>query len=190
ADFVGGAFVDPITPASVAGLTNVTIASQTLQANGTARIVITGQTPSPILYLGILNVTITRPQLSAWVDTSWVSKNEWSKVAYYAVARGYAPDGAGSCVTATNACGSPPTPPGPTSCLSICNTVTGEAHNDVRALITMTGPPLPGTTPPQTRGPYTVSNYLEDGNQSVSDYIFEAKPLTPTFNDQPFALAP
>ncbi len=189
ANNVGSAFVDPITAASVAAnppLNNVTIVSQALEASGRARIVITGQTSAPIAFFGMQSVTITRPQLSAWVGSSWITQNQWPRVAYYAVAPGWAPGGAGSCTTATNACGSPPTPPGPNSCLSICNTSTGTANNDVRALVVMTGPVLAG----QTRGPYTVGSYLEGGNLSVFDRIYESKPIATTFNDQPFALAP
>lgn len=189
ADNVGGAFVDPITPASVSAnqpLDNVTIASQDLEPSGRARIVITGQTSAPILFLGVLQVTVIRPQLSAWVNSSWITQNEWPKVTYYAVAPGLAPDGIGSCAPATNACGSPPTSPGPNACLSICNTASGAASNDVDGLVVMTGPTLLG----QTRGPYTVANYLEGNNLSTSDFVFERKPITSIFNDQPLELAP
>lgn len=190
---VGGAFVDPITTASVSTdppLNNLTIVSQTLDATGQAHIVITGQT-SQLLFLATQYVFINRPQLSSWVNSSWITQNDWPRVSYYAVAAGMAPDGIGSCNEATNACGSPPTPPGTNACLSICNAESGTANNGAEALVVMTGPALRPPFMNQTRGSsYNVSDYLEDGNVSTSDNLFENKIGAPTFNDQTFALVP
>jgi hypothetical protein len=50
----------------------------------------------------------------------------------------------------------------------------------------MTGPALSGHSHPSS----TVLDYLEGGNLSTFDRVYENQRLSATFNDQPYALAP
>jgi hypothetical protein len=191
ADNVGMAFVDPVPTGTVVAspaLSNLQITQRILDSNGTAEIVVSGQLP--IIFLGIPTVTITRPQPSSWLTTSWVTKNNWQAVSYYAVAPGYAPNGLllPSCTPNANPC-NPAGVLAATDCLSVCDArlPANLQQNNVRSMLVMTGPALSlALSHPSS----VLSRYLEGGNQSVPDGTYETGLLTNIFNDQVSVLAP
>lgn len=196
ADNVGMAFVNPVPLSDVTATTlNNVAVSQYVDTNGRGVITVTGNTTTPIIFVGSITVQIVRPpQYSTWVTTaaaSWITNNNWENVIYYAAAPGLTPDGSGSCTLAVSPCSTTPPAPAANGCLSICNRTTGVASNNVNALIVMTGGALSGQTHPSS----TLPDYLDAdgnayGNPSVTDLIYESKLVTATFNDQPFALTP
>lgn len=109
------------------------------------------------------------PSTTSPVIPTWLLDNNWHQVSYYAVSPGYAPGGGNIC----NPC------------------LTLNSSNNKRAAIVMTGGALAGQTHPQS----TIAHYLEGENAvpippTPTDYIYENKAHTNTFNDQVIVVAP
>ncbi len=147
---------------------------------------------TPILVLAqTVHIRIPLPSFNPPVLPAWILDNDWHHVIYYAGAPGYTADGTGSCTLAVNPCSATPPAPVFDGCLALCNRVSGVVSNNVHALIIMTGGALSGQTHPSSN----LSDYLDAdgnayGNPSVADLVYENKPVTATFNDQPFILTP
>jgi hypothetical protein len=102
----------------------------------------------------------------------WFARNEWYRLAYYAVVQGHtaaALPSAPTCITNSN-------------CLSVANVTPGNAQ---RAILILTGRSINGTARPSS----TLANYLEFGNatgayerRTVSASV--ATPLAQRFNDR------
>jgi hypothetical protein len=190
ANNVGMAFVDPVPTSAVTinpPLTAMSI-TQSMDAAGRATIQVTGQLSAPIAFLGTFTTKIARPQRSAWLDTSWLTTNNWQNVSYYAIAPGFAPSGANSCAPSTSPCNPVGVLPA-TACLSLCDSrlANNLKANNIRALLVTTGPALSALLAHPSAN---LSRYLEAGNQSVPDGTYEGGLITNTFNDQASVLAP
>ena len=104
--------------------------------------------------------------------TGWFARNEWYRLAYYAVARGHTADPLPStpaCTTSVN-------------CVSVANVAPANAQ---RAILILAGGSINGSTRPSA----TLSNYLEFGNatgafvrQTVRASV--ATPVAQRFNDR------
>lgn len=108
------------------------------------------------------------PDLSAYLPP-WFTQNKWEDITFYTLSI--------DCSRANSG----------------CDTNTGKlsvgTNSNVNALVISTGATLPG----QIRPTATPSDYLEGENANVgTDLIFEAvgTPLTNTYNDQMFIVAP
>ncbi|MBI4809525.1 MAG: hypothetical protein HY799_11340 [Nitrosomonadales bacterium] len=122
---------------------------------------------------GSCSNTPASPVIPKWLFDESTYGNNWHKVAYYSMSSGYAPNGANSC-----------TPLGIPSCL----TVNGNSSvNNNHAVVIMTSGELAGLG--QTHPQSTVTHYLEDENAS-SNFIFENKARSSSFNDQVIVVAP
>lgn len=172
----------PVSPMNIATNAGGTLNAQNLvlglDSSGAGTIQFSGRTPASTT---TASVVIPKPVPSAWLGTSWITGNDWHEVTYYAISPGYAPGGPGSCVLPANPCGSPPPAPVANQCLSICNATAGTAVSNAKAVVTMTGPETTG----QDRSSPALANYLEAGNLSTPDFVFERRVREPGFNDQP-----
>jgi hypothetical protein len=120
------------------------------------------------LAAGIVTVQVRAPVASPWLASSWLVTNRWYSNAYYAVAPAYAVTGAGSCGT----------------CLTVANTA---AASGKQAVVVMTGRALPGQSVTRlTDVAPPLNQFLESGNQTPVDRIFESNAVSTAFND--FAL--
>ena len=100
----------------------------------------------------------------------WFARNEWYRVAYYAVAQGH---------TVTT---SPPSCTTGTNCLTVANVSPAGAQ---RALLILTGASVNGSARPST----TLANYLESGNETGAYTRMTVRtgtvvPLAQRFNDR------
>jgi hypothetical protein len=133
------------------------------------------------LALGLPTTIRIRVPAPATDWATWLTDNNWQQNAYYALSQGYS-------IAGNGACGAGPLP--------ACVTVTNWAgtQNDKQAVVVMTGRALPLTTPaqPTTRvgAGATVANFLEGGNQSATDGVFEHNLRTAQFNDDPVVVRP
>ncbi len=95
----------------------------------------------------------------------WLVGNNWHHVIYYAIGNGGA-----ACVVGSD-----------------CITVNGwpGVTNDKQAILIMTGQSL-GPAHPSA----TLADYVEGDNASISDRVFEVLPITSTFNDNVYVVAP
>lgn len=122
---------------------------------------------------GTLHVRVQAPPTSAWIATSWLTKNDWYQDTYYAVAPAFAINGGKDC-----------TAPG-AQCISVFNALS---PNDKQAVVVMTGRSLPG----QVAHPAgSLTDYLEGGNANTPlDLSFERNLLSSSFNDQATIVRP
>jgi hypothetical protein len=104
----------------------------------------------------------------------WFLRNRWHEVAYYAIAPGFAPSGAKSCVDGT-------------TCLTVANHRTAAGVVDAgkqRAIIVLTGRALAG----QARPTSNPIDYLEGANADGNVYAFETRSVAlvgnRSFNDR------
>lgn len=127
-----------------------------------------------------VRIRITHPvdALLADTRTAWWLNNNWDRYTYYAVSRASTANPFGSvCSTAGDAG---------------CMTVTGMTSptNDKRIVLALMGRKLSTQIWPSTN----ESNYLEGGNASTGDRVFDAGAVTSTFNDRiaacPFQFTP
>ena len=100
---------------------------------------------------------------------SWFARNNWHYLTYYTVAA--------ACIEATPNCAG-------AGFLTVVNTPA--PNYDKRALIIIAGRALAG----QTRPSINVSDYLEAGNATVPDDIYERNAMSATFNDKVTIVAP
>jgi hypothetical protein len=132
---------------------------------------------SGILVAGFLDIRVTAPATSSWVN-GWLGDNNWHQNAYYAFSPGYAIDGNDSCG-------------GPTTCFTIANTAA--PNNQKEALVVMTGRALPQASPVQDARPITApapaAQFLEGANAAMT-LVFEHGARTASFNDTPVAVRP
>lgn len=110
------------------------------------------------------------PVIPKWLFSNATYGNNWHQLAYYAVSPGHTQSG-GTC---TPLPGAPP-----------CLTVTGSGNNK-RAAVIMTGSNLAGHAHPSGN----PSDYLEGENLTPSDFVYENKARSGTFNDQVIVVAP
>jgi hypothetical protein len=106
---------------------------------------------------------------SSWGDISTCTltdnwfRNNWREQVFYAIADAYKPGG---------------TPPACGTCLTVGTTT------NVRIAVMLGRQAL--SAPPLNQnhaGKAVIGNYLEDGNATPYDGIFEAKAMTTSFND-------
>lgn len=93
--------------------------------------------------------------------SGWFLRNRWHEVAYYAIAPGFAPSGAKSCVDGT-------------TCLTVANHRTAAGVVDAgkqRAIVVLTGRALAG----QTRPTSNPIDYLEGANADGNVFGFETR---------------
>ncbi len=139
-----------------------------LNSNGTFTVSVTATPPAPVLPLvGVQywiyvpgNATADHPLLdtrTAGASTSWFARNEWHKLAYYAIAPGYAASGAAprSCATGS-------------SCLSVANVTPAGGQ---RSILILAGRSINGSARPST----TLGDYLDFGNATGS---YEKQPVS------------
>jgi len=110
--------------------------------------------------------------------TQWFVNNNWDRFTYYAVSRAATVNPAGSvCATAGDA---------------DCMTVNGmpAPANDKRLVLALVGRNLAAQSRPST----LVADYLEAGNASAADRVFDATTVSGLFNDRiaacPFQVTP
>ena len=154
--------------------------SATLSAvDGSASI--TFQVNLPLLSIAD-NVVIRIPNptdaLLADARTQWFVNNNWDRFTYFAVSRAATVNPAGSvCATAGDA---------------DCMTVNGlpAPANDKRLVLALVGRSLAAQSRPST----LVADYLEAGNASAADRVFDATTVSGLFNDRiaacPFQVTP
>ena len=107
--------------------------------------------------------------------TGWFVRNRWHQVTYYAVSPGYSPDGWGWCAT----------PPDTPSCIRVTNAPSVDGN---RAALAFAGRSLSGTARPNDQ----IGDFLEGTNAAGvgTDYIFETRTQTRTFNDRVSVIDP
>ncbi len=109
----------------------------------------------------------------------WFIANEWYRVTYYAVSRGYLPGGGSACSPL----------PGTPSCLQVNNMPSYYASpsNDKRAVLVLAGRATNGSARPAS----VIANYLEGTNASPSGSIFEHRSGAPSStNDRVVVISP
>ncbi|MGB8434643.1 MAG: hypothetical protein WCE38_10320 [Burkholderiales bacterium] len=168
----------PFTSPAWTGVAGSTLTS----GNATARFTATLPSPSPLpSAVTTVDVTLTLG-LANWADrnaitpdpaTEWFVKNQWYAQVYYAVSTDAAFGGSGGCAVGT-------------SCLSVTNALTLTTTNNNQVIMALAGRALNGTPRPSA----TLNEYLEGGNQSQFDLMFETGPRTFTRNDKIAILAP
>lgn len=176
---VGTAFVDPPS----AGLPDVSVSGVALAPTVTWTLNPAAQTLdftwSAILGT-VVTVTVRAPRTSAWTTGSWLATNNWHQNALYAVSPGYAISGNGACGGA-----------GP-SCITVSNTVG--TTNNKHAVVLMTGRALslasPAQNPRPVIAPAAATQFLEAGNATLADLVFEQNARTASFNDYAVAVRP
>jgi hypothetical protein len=173
-DDVGTRFVDPPTPANVTVLLGLSLGgSANWTLNKAARRLEFSY--GGFVSAGIIQIQVTAPQASTWMGSSWLITNNWHQSAYYAVAPGYAIDGA-------HACGG--------TCINIANSPA--PTNDKQAVVVMSGRQLASTgqaaRPIAT--PVALAEFFEGLNADGTLTQFEANARTLTFNDTPVAVRP
>jgi hypothetical protein len=98
----------------------------------------------------------------------------------YAVSSGYVLEGTGTCGGV-----------GP-QCVTINN--SGGTTNDKHAAVIMSGRALPLASPPQNprpiAPPVAAEQFLEGGNTTLTDLVFERNARTASFNDYAVAVRP
>lgn len=121
---------------------------------------------------------------------TWFTANRWQRLVYVAIASGFAPNGAGTCTVNSLPLGTVT----PSNCLGLRDTTDAgnvKERGDVQALVIAAGMPLNAKTPPDDRTQSGIGSYLDNGNASVGDHIFEKQTIgTSTFNDQIRVVAP
>ena len=131
------------------------------------------------LFFGCQQATISVPtallQDHALLDPNnatygWFVRNGWHELAYYAVAQGYAPSGATSCVTGTDATGTGASCTGGT-CLAVANVASPYPVCAQRSILVLAGQGINGDARPSS----VLSDYLEFGNNTAS---FESHSVT------------
>ncbi|MBI5660433.1 MAG: hypothetical protein HZC43_13030 [Nitrosomonadales bacterium] len=157
--------------ASVAGMGAAI--GYTMNTNGSVTVAFTGR-----LFSGVERIELRDVVVDPSVDPvdpayAWFTRNQWNQVMYYAVSPGYAPGGGNACTP----------PPGIPSCLTVNG---GDGGNDKRVVIVMAGGALSGQSHPSSG----IAGYLEDGNVTPADFIYENKARTGSFNDQVIVVAP
>lgn len=135
---------------------------------------------------GVVTVRVRAPSTtSAWITApSWLVTNRWYQFAYYAVAPAFAINGAA--VAGVQSCG---------TCITVANTA---APANKEAIVVMAGRALPLAAQTQTQRwapplpppPPLESQFLEGGNQTTGDRIFEQSPKTAMVNDLPIVVRP
>jgi hypothetical protein len=153
-----------------------------LDSSGTGTLAFSGRTP---VSATTATVVIPKPIPSAWLTSSWITRNDWHRLAYYAISPGFAPGGSAICTVPADPC-NPAATPAADQCLSICNSTTGVEILNVEVLVTMTGPEVAG----QDRTSPALANYLEAGNQTTLDRVFERRVRDDGFNDQAVEIVP
>jgi hypothetical protein len=179
-DNVATRFVDPPTAANVQliGLSLGGTATWTLnKAQG--RLDFSWQS---ILAVGFAHITVSAPVTSSWVNTSWVTANDWHQNAYYALSPGFAFDRA-----LPKTCGGVAP-----ACLTISNTTA--PTNNKEAVVMMTGRALSSTLPTQATRPIAalpvnINQFLEGANTGGGP-VFSSNAKTATSNDYPVAVRP
>ena len=142
---------------------------------------ITFQINLPLLSIAD-NVVVRIPNptdaLLADARTQWFVNNNWDRFTYYAVSRAATVNPAGSvCAVAGDA---------------DCMTVNGmpAPANDKRLVLALVGRNLAAQSRPST----LVADYLEAGNASAADRVFDAATVSSLFNDRvaacPFQVTP
>ena len=135
---------------------------------------------APAFTFGIATVNVNVPPTSAWTTSSWLATNNWSQVSYYALSSGFAITGSNSCS------GVPPL------CITVSNSAAPSDNKE--AVVVTTGRALPFTLPAQNARPVTppaaLADFLEAGNQTPADLVFERNMRTSAFNDQPAVVRP
>jgi hypothetical protein len=188
ANNVGNAFAGPVLASDInyVGLTGDSSQfDRSLNAAAQGRIRAVGVTPLVVLPTTV-SISVPLPILNLSLLPAWIKINFWHNVAYYAEAPGYAPGGANTCTPPANPCNPVVVQPS-TACLSICDSrqTASLRANNIRALVTLTGPAITGTHPSAT-----LADYLEGGNASTLDLTFERRPRGAAFNDQPIEISP
>jgi hypothetical protein len=142
---------------------------------------ITFQVNLPLLSIAD-NVVVRIPNptdaLLADTRTQWFVNNNWDRFTYYAVSRAATVNPAGSvCATA-----------GDVDCMTV-NGMPAPA-NDKRLVLALAGRNLAAQSRPST----LVADYLEAGNASAADRVFDATTVSSLFNDRiaacPFQVTP
>jgi hypothetical protein len=133
------------------------------------------------LLAGNVHVQVSAPATSSWVNTSWLTANNWHQNAYYALSSGYAIDHFGP-----KSCGPPPGE----ACVTISNTAAPTDNKE--AAIVMTGRAL-GSAGQATRPlvpPAPVLAQFLEGVNLGGGIVFQSNAKTATFNDYPVAVRP
>jgi hypothetical protein len=182
-DNVATRFVDPPTAANVQliGLSVAGSATWTLNKAQNRLDFSYGS----FLAAGLAHIQVSAPATSSWVDTSWVTANNWHQNAYYAVSPGFAFDRVG-----VKSCGGLAP-----ACVTISNTTA--PNTDKEAVVVMTGRALGLAVPSQTTRPIAAlpvlpTQLLEGANAAAAApaYVFAGGAKTATFNDYPVAVRP
>jgi len=131
---------------------------------------------------GVVHIQVSAPATSSWVNTSWVTANDWHQNAYYALSPGFAFDRA-----LPKTCGGVAP-----ACLTISNTTA--PTNNKEAVVMMTGRALSSTLPTQATRPIAplpvnINQFLEGANTGGGP-VFSSNAKTATFNDYPVAVRP
>jgi hypothetical protein len=107
----------------------------------------------------------------------WFIANEWYRQTFYAVSTGFLPGGSGSC-----------NPSGTPSCLTVSNLPPSYAvANDKRAILLLSGRTLNASTRPSSN----PADYLEGGNTTLTDALFEHRAgVSTSINDRVVVVAP
>ncbi len=138
-------------------------------SGGTGSATISFQVKFPLLSVfDTVRVRITHPvdALLADTRTAWFLDNGWDRYSYYAISQATAASPSGVCSA-----------PGNAACLTVNGMTT---TNDKRIVLILVGHKLSTQTWPSTN----VANYLEGGNATTGDGVYDAKTVTSTFNDR------
>jgi hypothetical protein len=99
--------------------------------------------------------------------TGWFVRNQWQRLAFYAISEGFAPGWNSQCNTA----GNPP-------CLTVNTPSTPVVGR--RAVVALAGRSLSG----QARPSANLADYLDTAENRDGNVAFEQKPVNATFNDR------
>jgi hypothetical protein len=154
--------------------------SRTLLNTGAVNFITTAALPSVSTW-GYYQFSRNRPADANFDDhalikaddpvTGWFARNEWYRLAYYAIAPGHAPGAALSCSDSG-------------TCVQVTNLADPAKQ---RAVIALMGRSLPALS--QVRPSILPQNYLDSLENRNGDLIFVQSPINNSFNDRFISIA-
>lgn len=174
-DHVGTAFIlpPPTTTVSISPVGAIATAGPSWSLSGVSG----GRLSCTVGGTATITGTLTirgEAKLSAWTQDSWLLRNQWHKVLYYAVSSGFTITGPGGCGGALPACVTVENTPEPA---------------DKHAVVLATGRALAGQTRPPENPTPSEADYLEGQNRSP-DLRFEFNRRSASFNDYVVVVSP
>lgn len=177
-DNLGTAFVlpPPTTSVTVSPLNAITTPGPSWTLSGASGGRLTYAVSGTAMITGTLTIS-GEAQLASWTQDSWLLRNEWYRVLYYAISHGFTIAGAGDC-------GGSSLP----ACVTVDNTSDPAKKH---AVVLATGRAITGQTRPPANPTPGEADYLENQNKDgFAGLHFEFNRRNADFNDYVAVVSP